>query len=228
MTFWRMPLLVWMELTAAVVFLLSVGPLVAGAVMLLLDRMVGTELLRARRRRRPAAVAASVLVLRPSRSLRHRTAGLRNHDGNHAGVLAQADLRLPHDSHFSNRCRSAELRRVGASHVRQRDGSASRDPVQHHDDPHLGAVRDHGVRDDRDVVARLDQSHDPDAVRARRTGDFHHRRRDRNLPRLRRHPISTCTAPTSSSRTSTTRFSRRSSSAASPGSTTGSRKCSAE
>jgi cytochrome c oxidase subunit 1 len=42
MTLMRLPLLVWMEITAAVVFLLSVGPLVAGAVMLLCDRTLGT------------------------------------------------------------------------------------------------------------------------------------------------------------------------------------------
>ncbi len=41
MTLMRLPLLVWMEMTAAVVFLLSVGPLVAGAIMLLLDRTMG-------------------------------------------------------------------------------------------------------------------------------------------------------------------------------------------
>ncbi len=43
LTLMRLPLLVWMEMTAAVVFLLSVGPLVAGAVMLLLDRIAGTS-----------------------------------------------------------------------------------------------------------------------------------------------------------------------------------------
>ncbi len=43
MTLWRLPLLVWMELIAAVLFLLSVGPLIAGAIMLLLDRMAGTS-----------------------------------------------------------------------------------------------------------------------------------------------------------------------------------------
>ncbi len=43
MTFFRLPLIVWMQLTAAVLFLLSVGPLIAGAVMLLLDRTVGTS-----------------------------------------------------------------------------------------------------------------------------------------------------------------------------------------
>src|SRR3972149_2141613 len=38
----RLPVVVWMQLTAAVIFLLSVGPLIAGAVMLLMDRIVGT------------------------------------------------------------------------------------------------------------------------------------------------------------------------------------------
>ena len=38
----RLPLLVWMQLTAAVLFMLSIGPLIAGAVMLLCDRLLGT------------------------------------------------------------------------------------------------------------------------------------------------------------------------------------------
>jgi cytochrome c oxidase subunit I len=42
MTIWRMPLFVWQEMVASVLFMLSVGPLIAGVVMLLLDRMVGT------------------------------------------------------------------------------------------------------------------------------------------------------------------------------------------
>ena len=46
MTIWRLPLLVWMEITAAVVFLLSVGPLIAGALMLLMDRTLGTSFFR--------------------------------------------------------------------------------------------------------------------------------------------------------------------------------------
>src|SRR5208337_321112 len=46
MTFSRLPLLVWMEITAAVVFLLSVGPLIAGALMLLMDRTLGTSFFR--------------------------------------------------------------------------------------------------------------------------------------------------------------------------------------
>ena len=37
-----LPLFVWEEIIASIVFMLSVGPLVAGAVMLLLDRTIGT------------------------------------------------------------------------------------------------------------------------------------------------------------------------------------------
>jgi cytochrome c oxidase subunit 1 len=39
----RLPFLVWMQMTAAVLFMLSVGPLIGGAVMLLLDRVAGTS-----------------------------------------------------------------------------------------------------------------------------------------------------------------------------------------
>jgi len=42
MTLTRVPLAVWQQLIAATLFLLSVGPLIAGAVMLLLDRTIGT------------------------------------------------------------------------------------------------------------------------------------------------------------------------------------------
>ncbi len=37
-----LPLVVWMQIAASIIFLFSVGPLVAGAVMLLLDRTAGT------------------------------------------------------------------------------------------------------------------------------------------------------------------------------------------
>jgi cytochrome c oxidase subunit 1 len=41
--FWRLPLMVWMQLTAAVLFMLSVGPLIAGVLMLFLDRVAGAS-----------------------------------------------------------------------------------------------------------------------------------------------------------------------------------------
>jgi cytochrome c oxidase subunit I len=42
MTWFRLPVIVWMQLTAAVIFMLSVGPLIAGAILLLMDRNLGT------------------------------------------------------------------------------------------------------------------------------------------------------------------------------------------
>jgi cytochrome c oxidase subunit 1 len=42
MGLFQMPLFIWEEIVATIVFMLSVGPLVAGAVMLLLDRNLGT------------------------------------------------------------------------------------------------------------------------------------------------------------------------------------------
>jgi cytochrome c oxidase subunit 1 len=42
MKLFDMPLMVWMQLSASIIFLFSVGPLIAGAVMLLLDRLAGT------------------------------------------------------------------------------------------------------------------------------------------------------------------------------------------
>ncbi len=42
MSFFRMPLMIWMQISASLIFMFSVGPLIAGAFMLLLDRTVGT------------------------------------------------------------------------------------------------------------------------------------------------------------------------------------------
>ena len=42
LTWFRLPILVWMQLTAALIFMLSVGPTIAGAILLLMDRNLGT------------------------------------------------------------------------------------------------------------------------------------------------------------------------------------------
>ncbi len=47
--------------------------------------------------RRPDALAAPVLVLRPPRGLHHRVAVLRHHHRDHSGLLPQAALRLHRD-----------------------------------------------------------------------------------------------------------------------------------
>jgi cytochrome c oxidase subunit 1 len=49
MTMFRLPLMVWMQIIAAILFMLSVGPLIAGAVLLLLDQTAGTGFFVAKR-----------------------------------------------------------------------------------------------------------------------------------------------------------------------------------
>jgi cytochrome c oxidase subunit 1 len=43
LTMFRLPLIVWMMITSVFLFMLSVGPLIAGAIMLLMDRVAGTS-----------------------------------------------------------------------------------------------------------------------------------------------------------------------------------------
>ena len=88
MTLMRMPLTVWGIFTATVLALLAFPALFVGAVMMLLDRLLGTSFFmpslvshgRAPQLRRRLAdpVPAPVLVLRPSRGLHRRAAGLRH------------------------------------------------------------------------------------------------------------------------------------------------------
>ena len=87
------------------------------------------RLLRARGRRRPGAVPAPVLVLRPPRSLHHDPAGLRHHQPRHLDLQPQADLRLPRHGLRHGRDRRRRLRRVGAPHVHGRAWTSTRAPT---------------------------------------------------------------------------------------------------
>ena len=78
MTLHRMPLFVWSILVTAFLLLLAL-PVLAGAITMLSDRpQFRHDVLQPGGRRRPAAVPASVLVLRPPRGLHHDPAGLRH------------------------------------------------------------------------------------------------------------------------------------------------------
>ena len=88
MTLMRLPLTVWGIFTATVMALLAFPALFVACVMMLLDRLLGTSFFMPaivemgeqlqHWRRQPDPVPAPVLVLRPSRGLYRRAAGLRH------------------------------------------------------------------------------------------------------------------------------------------------------
>ena len=97
MTLMRLPMLVWMEITAAVVFLLSVGPLVAGAIMLLLDRRLGTGFFRPDKGGDPLLWEHLFWFFGHPEVYVVALPGFGIMLGGNPGFLAQADLRLQDD-----------------------------------------------------------------------------------------------------------------------------------
>ena len=127
-------------------------PSVALASGMLLSRPAGGHaFLQSRRARRCAAVAASVLVLRPPGSLHHLPArdGLRQRD--RRDLLAPVGIRLSDRRTVARRDRDSRLRAVGPSHVRDRP-AARRLQLLHR--------REHGrVDPDGAAIVLLDRDH---------------------------------------------------------------------
>ena len=87
------------------------------------------RVLRSGRRRRPGAVPASLLVLRPPGSLHHDPAGLRDHQPRGLDVQPQAGLRLSRHGLRHDRDRRGRVRGVGAPHVRLRASTSTHAPT---------------------------------------------------------------------------------------------------
>ena len=156
------------------------------------------------RRRDADPVAASLLAVRPSRSVHHGAARLRHHLGSHPDLLAQAAVRLSDDGVFDLPDRVPVVRRVGTSHVRDRHGSGGGFGLRDHLDADRDSHRRENFQLDRDRLGRL-AAHDHRILfRARHDPRIHHRRTQRNHARARRRSISSRPTPTSSSRIFTT------------------------
>ena len=107
MTLMRLPLTVWGIFMATILALLAFPALFVSAIMMLLDLSLGTSFFMPAlvstgqqlelQRRQPAAVPAPVLVLRPSRGLHRRAAGVRHRLRPDQHACAQEHLRLPDD-----------------------------------------------------------------------------------------------------------------------------------
>ena len=94
--------------------------IILATALLELERAFGWPFFAADTRRRSAAVAAPLLVLRPSRGLHHLPAGRRHGLDDRADDGADAARRLPAGRAGAARHRLPQLRPVGAPHVRDR------------------------------------------------------------------------------------------------------------
>ncbi len=126
MTLMRMPCSVWGIFVASIMGLLAFPALFVAAVMTVLDSVAGTSFFvpticrwasRRPRRRIADPLPASVLVLRPSRSLHRRSAGVRHRVRPDQRPRPQEHLRLSHDGVGDRDHRRAVLLRLGAPHV---------------------------------------------------------------------------------------------------------------
>ena len=74
----RMPIFAWYMLVTALMMLFGFPPLILGSILLELERAFDLPFFDPDARRRPAAVAAPVLAVRPPRGLHHLPAGGRH------------------------------------------------------------------------------------------------------------------------------------------------------
>ena len=132
----RMPLFCYAFLASSFALVFALPALTLAAVLPRARPPPRLPLLRRRARRRPAAVAAPVLDLRPPRGLHHHPARVRDRDVDHPDVLAPADGRLPAGRAGRDPGRVPRLRRLGAPHVRRRAADGDDDLLRRGEPDH--------------------------------------------------------------------------------------------
>ena len=187
MKMYDIPIVVWMIVIASILFMASVGPLIAGAIMLLFDQNDRHRLLRPRRaaatRSSGSTCSGSSATPRSTWCCCRRSASSPRSS---RSSRARSCSRYKTVLYTTFAHRRAELLRVGAPPVHRRHRPAHGERLHDHDAADLGADRRDDVRLHRHAVRRLDPLTTPmlwALVVHRRVPD---RRRDRHLPRRER------------------------------------------
>ena len=142
MNFWRMPLLVWANLSTSLL-VVAATPFIAGVqFMVLFDRILHTNFFQCGLRRRHGQLPAHLLVLLAPGRLHHDAARLRDRQRGDLDPRPQTDLRLPADGARADRDRGPQLHGLGAPHVRRRDVQLAAGADDDHDAADRGADRD--------------------------------------------------------------------------------------
>src|SRR5215831_1096176 len=137
-------------------------------------------------RRQSAIVSAPLLVLRPSRGLHRRPAGLRHCLRPDRHPCEKKHLRLSHDGVGDRRHRCAQLHRMGAPHVCERHEPVFWVLLRHHHAHHRRPNGHQGLQLGAHFVARRHSPDGPDAVRPLLHRYVCERGTDRAVPRQRR------------------------------------------
>src|ERR1700680_424044 len=110
------------------------------------------------------ATVIAFLVLRPSRGLHRRRAGLRHRLRPDQHPCEKKHLRLSHDGVGDNRHRRPQLRRMGAPHVCERHEPVFWVLLRHHHADYRHPNGHQGLQLGAHFVARRHSPHSPDAV----------------------------------------------------------------
>jgi cytochrome c oxidase subunit 1 len=94
MSLMKMPVFTWMALVVQFLLVFAIPVITVALFLLMFERELRRHVLRRQRRRRPTAVAAPVLDLRPSGGVHPDLALVRHRLGGPPGLLPQAAVRL--------------------------------------------------------------------------------------------------------------------------------------
>ena len=204
MTLMKMPVFTWMGLVTQLLLVFALPVITVALFLLTFDRLFDANFFNVSAGRRPAAVGAPVLDLRPPRGLHPHPARVRHRVRDHPGVRRKPIFGYPFMV-FSGIAIGFMGWGVWAHHMFASGiGPDLGGGVLAVDDVHRRAHRREDPQLAGHDVGRQAPVHDADAVRHRPGHDVHHRRPVGRHPRRGARPTPSRPTPITSSPTSTT------------------------